>query len=273
MASEPPSDDLTLQEVADELGVHYMTAYRYVRIGVLPARKEGRSWKVARADLEAMQAEPEPVAARGDTPWSERLARRLLAADEAGAWRVIEAALAAGTTPKEALLDIITPAMGRIGDLWADKTVGVDEEHAASAICLRLIGRLGARFARRGLTKGTVVLGTTEHELHGLPTAIVAEVLRQEGYEVRDLGPLVPPSDFAGAARRASQLVAVGVSATTPDQDENIAESLRTLRKAVDVPVFVGGAAVRSEEHAQELGADGWAHNAEALIALIADGT
>ena len=30
--------DLTLQEAADLLGVHYMTAYRYVRTGRLPAR-------------------------------------------------------------------------------------------------------------------------------------------------------------------------------------------------------------------------------------------
>ena len=30
---------LTLQEAADELGVHYMTAYRYVRLGQLQAHK------------------------------------------------------------------------------------------------------------------------------------------------------------------------------------------------------------------------------------------
>lgn len=269
MASDSTSDELTLQEVADELGVHYMTAYRYVRIGVLPARKEGRSWKVARTDLEDMQTPREPATVRGDTPWSERLARRLVAGDEPGSWGVIEAALAGGNTAQEALLEVISPAMGRIGELWADDSVGVDEEHAASAICLRLIGRLGARFARRGLSKGTVVIGTTEHELHGLPSAIVSEVLRQEGYDVLDLGPLVPPSGLAHAARSASQLVAVGVSATIPDQDESIAESVHAVQDAVDVPVFVGGAAVRSEEHASRLGADGWAVDAHALIALV----
>jgi len=33
------SGDLTLHEAAELLGVHYMTAYRYVRLGLLPAVK------------------------------------------------------------------------------------------------------------------------------------------------------------------------------------------------------------------------------------------
>jgi len=32
---------MTLQEVADHLGVHYMTAYRYVKLGLLYARSRG----------------------------------------------------------------------------------------------------------------------------------------------------------------------------------------------------------------------------------------
>ena len=39
--SDTTGDDLTLHEAADVLGVHYMTAYRYVRLGLLPAAKAG----------------------------------------------------------------------------------------------------------------------------------------------------------------------------------------------------------------------------------------
>ena len=41
----------TLHEVADELGVHYMTTYRYVRLGMLPARKVGSTWRVKASDV------------------------------------------------------------------------------------------------------------------------------------------------------------------------------------------------------------------------------
>ncbi|MDA8269090.1 MAG: helix-turn-helix domain-containing protein [Actinomycetota bacterium] len=37
------SDVIGLQQAADRLGVHYMTVYRYVRTGRLPATKVGGS--------------------------------------------------------------------------------------------------------------------------------------------------------------------------------------------------------------------------------------
>ena len=41
-------DLLTLQEAADELKVHYMTAYRWVRKGELEAFKAGGRLRVSR---------------------------------------------------------------------------------------------------------------------------------------------------------------------------------------------------------------------------------
>lgn len=269
MPDQTPDDELTLQEVADELDVHYMTAYRYVRIGMLPARKVGRSWVVLRADLDALRRDQVAPADRGEAPWAERLTRRLIAGDEAGAWTVVEASLAAGHSAEEALTTVVSPAMRAVGDLWEAGEIGVDQEHTASAICLRLLGRLGARFARRGVSKGTVVLGTTADELHGLPTAIVAEVLRQAGFEVIDLGPMVPPAAFANTAAHADELVAVGVSATLRDQDEAVRDTVHALQERVEVPVFIGGAAIESADHAERLGADGWARTATELVEMV----
>ena len=42
---------LTLAEAAQELGVHYMTVYRYVRTGRLPARQVAGEWQIEPADL------------------------------------------------------------------------------------------------------------------------------------------------------------------------------------------------------------------------------
>ena len=262
---EDTKTDLTLHEVADELGVHYMTAYRYVRIGVLPARKAGRTWRVSRDDLDAYLTKDSRPTLRGDAPWEERLSRRLVAGDEAGAWKVVEAALAAGSTAEDAVTQVIAPAMRRVGDLWEQGEIGVDEEHTASAVCLRLLGRLGSRFARRGVSRGTVVVGTTREDLHGLPTAMVAEALRQAGFEVIDLGPMVPPEAFAATAARTDRLVAVGVSATLAGQDDAVRETVAKVREAVEVPVVVGGRAIESAAHASALGADGYAANATEL--------
>ena len=91
--------DLTLQAAADALGVHYMTVYRYVRLGVLPAERRGRSWVVRQEDLDHFVAERnEPVepGTRRSVDWASRLERRLLAGDRAGAKSVVDAALSAG---------------------------------------------------------------------------------------------------------------------------------------------------------------------------------
>ena len=48
--------ELTLQEAADLLGVHYMTAYRYVRTGRLAATRINGKWVVARSSLDRDQA-------------------------------------------------------------------------------------------------------------------------------------------------------------------------------------------------------------------------
>ena len=52
--------DLTLQEAADLLGVHYMTAYRYVRTGRLPGTRVGAHWHVRHADLDKIAAAAPP---------------------------------------------------------------------------------------------------------------------------------------------------------------------------------------------------------------------
>ena len=77
---------MTLQEAADQLGTHYMTVYRYVRLGRLPARKVGGTWEVEKADVEALQTGGEQkVRPRHSADWSARLEARLVEGDEAGA--------------------------------------------------------------------------------------------------------------------------------------------------------------------------------------------
>ena len=159
---------MTLQEVADELGVHYMTAYRYVRLGMLGATKRGRSWEVTRDDLDAFitgQSLPSPD--RGATPWDERFLNRILAPDDAGAWAVIEAALAGGVTPADVYMKVFTPAVRRIGDLGVEGEVARAEEHAASPGTPRVVAGLAPRLVGRGVRGGPVGLGANKDRTLG----------------------------------------------------------------------------------------------------------
>src|ERR1700749_5175092 len=47
---------MQLRDAAEILGVHYQTAYAWVRQGVLPARKTGRGYEVSEGDVSALAA-------------------------------------------------------------------------------------------------------------------------------------------------------------------------------------------------------------------------
>lgn len=257
------SDDLTLHEAAALLGVHYMTAYRYVRLGQLPAEKLGGIWRVSRDEVERLRdgVSETPLPLGGDgrrrAPWAARIEARLLAGDARGAWGVIEAAVTAGTELDGVYLDVLGPAMSSIGDRWERGEIDVSVEHRASAIAMRLVGRLGPRFVRPGRTRGVVLLGAPAGEHHALPVALAADLVRQHGWEVSDIGADVPESSFVHAALTTPDVVAVGVSVTV---DENLPAArsvLAALRDAASgVLLVVGGRAVRSDAEAVALGAD-----------------
>ncbi len=270
MTSQPGS--MTLHEAAEALGVHYMTAYRYVRLGQLEARKVGGTWQVAEVDLEAYQARPAAASGtRQCAPWAQRLEHRLVAGDANGAWGVIEAALSGGSDVEEIYLDVVSPAMSSIGERWSLGELDVAVEHRASVIVTRLLGRLCHRFARRGRSKGTVVLGAPSGEFHSLPVAMAADLVRQNGWEVSDLGADLPPRSFVHAANEADDLVAVGLSVTVESSLAALRESLVALRDGVssDVLLIVGGRAIRDRAHAVELGADDFAADGRSFGVLL----
>lgn len=265
----PARVDLRLQEAAERLGVHYMTAYRYVRLGLLPARKDGAEWRVRLADLETFRANPRPAGRTRRAPWAERFESRLLAGDAASAWAVVESALAGGADLAELYLGVMTPALVSIGERWASGEVDVAVEHRASVITEGILGRLAPRFSRRGRTRGTVVVGAVPGERHAIPVAFVADVIRVAGFGVVNLGADVPSASFAVAATEADRLVAVGVSSTMPGRDRAVTGTIRAVRRAVAVPVVVGGAGVDGDDHARRLGADGWARDARGAAVLL----
>ena len=272
-----------------------MTAYRYVRNGTLPAHKSGGEWQVDPADLATLKAH-RPTASGGERPRSGgerprsggerprsggerpprrsvhrvRLERRLLAGDEAGAWGVIEAAMASGAEPAEILTEMLSPSLRSIGQRWADGELVIADEHRASAVAQRLIARMGPRFHRPGRRKGSVVLGSVAGDRHSLPTAILSDLLRGAGLEVTDLGPDCPASSFVDAVEWAGSPSAVGVCVTAPEAVDAVPDVLAAMRAGgVTCPVVVGGGAIGDHATAMSLGADLWAGPIDEVIELF----
>ncbi len=267
-----PDDALTLHEAAEELGVHYMTAYRYVRLGLLVANKRKGVWSVQRSAIDAFRAgsDRSPVTAGQRAPWSERFEVLLVSGDAQGAWGVVDKALASGMSLDSVYLDVLTPAMVSIGERWSAGELDIGIEHRASGIAMRIIGQIGPRFARRGRSRGQIVLASPTGELHGLPLAMLSDLLRLEGWSVADLGPNLPAASLVRLLQDTPDAVAIGLSASSIESLAALAEMCATVRQAVpDLLVVVGGGAIRHREHAQALGAHEWAMTSEQMSDLI----
>lgn len=267
--------DLTLQEAADRLGVHYMTVYRAVRTGRLPASKVDGAWGVRAEDLDAY-ASGRPIDGLATRPRLRiQLESRLLAGDEAGAWTIVEQAIASATDPAILHTELILPALHSIGDRWADGEISVLDEHQASTIAGRVVARLGPRFRSTPAPDRVIVIGAPTGERHGLVTAIMSDLLRGRGFDVIDLGADTPPASFVDTITTAMDgsrtLAAVVVAIQHSDGAAFLAETISAIRTVTDVPILLGGNGVPSDITTSENDARYLAGTADDLLRIVDD--
>ena len=208
MATES-TELLTLHEAADRLGVHYMTVYRRVRLGMLTAHKVGGQWRVDPADLVGpwRAAAGRRARATDETPSGPgRTARSAgrppawpeLAGDVAGSWQLVEAAMAAGVEPADVYVDILGPAMHDIGDGWQRGDWGsIRSTWPRGCAVHRRPHGIGSSGGRR---LGTVLVAMPTGERHA-GAAMLADILAWEGYEVLNLGADTPPASSLRGGR------------------------------------------------------------------------
>jgi MerR family transcriptional regulator, light-induced transcriptional regulator len=252
-AAEPDDDDLlTLQEAADALKVHYMTAYRWVRRGELPAFKAGGRLRVRAADMAAFVRDREvdtalPAREHRRTDWPthvERLYHHLMEGAAADASALVRKVIADGAPVGDVYIRLIAPALHRIGEEWAQGRITIPEEHRATEIVAGITARLGDHFRRRGPARGSAITLTPPGDAHALAAGMVADFLRGGGYDVHHLGANVPAEDL----RLFVSMVepdAVCISVTRTDLPEGVLADLAGVaREREGVLVIVGGQGV-----------------------------
>jgi excisionase family DNA binding protein len=195
---------MQLREAAEALGVHYQTAYAWVRQGTLPARKTGRGYEVSDDDVSALAERrasgtpPRPeVRVRDWSAQADRLYDAIVSGDETLARHDFDR-LALGVPLIGLCERVITPALRRVGDQWAAGELTIAAEHRASAICERLIApRL---HQPPGRPRGIAVTATPPGERHGLPALMAAACLREDRWLVHHLAADLPVGEVIGLA-------------------------------------------------------------------------
>ena len=126
-------------------------------------------------------------------------------------------------------------------------------------------------------SRGKVVLGSVQGDLHDIGKNLVGIMLEGAGFEVVDLGTDVPPEKFIDTAKVEDASV-IGLSSlltTTMDIMKGVVNLVGEQGLSDKVKVIVGGAPL-SEEFAQSIGADSYGYDAanavEKVMALVEEG-
>ena len=180
--------------------------------------------------------------------------------DEQKLAELTEEVIGSGTDLIGALQKAYAVGIRKVGDLFESGEYFLPELVSAGAMVKEAVQKVESLIpADKNFSKGKIVLGTVEGDIHDLGKNLVGSMLSAGGFEVVDLGVDCSADKFIDRAiEEKAQLIGASclLTMTTPE----LGKLLRRLkeREVRDrFKVIVGGAAV-DKSWAEEIGADGY---------------
>jgi methylmalonyl-CoA mutase cobalamin-binding domain/chain len=163
----------------------------------------------------------------------------------------VEAALAAGTDPRQVIEQALTPAIKAVGAAFSCGDMFLPELIMASNAMQEAMKVLTPLLAGRTdrPRRGKVLIGTIKGDLHDIGKNIVRALLEGNGFQVVDIGIDNAPEKFVQAAQAHSPDV-IGYSGLLTTTLGGMPEQLEALKKAGirdKVVTIVGGAPVTAD--------------------------
>lgn len=242
----------------------------------LPSESGARAADVCRVALgELERGRPAlPSFLRADTPHGRLAASYLLAlleGDRVRASRQILDAVQDGVSVPDLYLRVLLPAQQEVGRMWEADEINAAEEHFATATTRAILAQLRPRAPMSERNGKTLLAAAVTGNQHDLGLQVVADFFEMDGWKVIQLGSDVPIPDLAQAVEF-YQPDLLALSASLHPQLVTLTETIQTVRRGqrgAEVKILVGGRALaEATDLAGQLGADGYAADPHAAVAL-----
>jgi 5-methyltetrahydrofolate--homocysteine methyltransferase len=151
-----------------------------------------------------------------------------------------------GGRPIEVIEGPLMDGMNVVGDLFGSGKMFLPQVVKSARVMKKAVAHLipyiEAEKEEGAKAKGRIIMATVKGDVHDIGKNIVGVVLQCNGYEVIDLGVMVPWSKILEAANE-NQADIIGLSGLiTPSLDEMVTVAEEMQRAEMTIPLLIGGA-------------------------------
>jgi len=200
---------------------------------------------------------------------SENIAALIAEVEEDKTLAEVRKALDEGTDPLS-LVEALREGMSVVGDRYEAKEYFLPDLILSAEIFKQSIALIEPHLKNESASsKGNVVIGTVQGDIHDIGKNIVATMLRCAGYEVQDLGVDVAPQTFVDKAKETGAgLVAMsGLLTLAFDSMKNTVDAIQEAGLRDGLKIIIGGGPV-NEKVLEYSGADAYGKDPSEAVKL-----
>ena len=210
-------------------------------------------------ELRKISGSEEEVAPKKKMTTREEVFSAVLEGEKDSIHALINRALEEKIPALELFMDIMTPAIRKLGDLFGEKKKFIPHLVASADTMKKGMSILTPILLSGGTVekKGTIIFATVKGDVHDIGKNVCCIMLENFGWKVVDLGRSVPMEEIFEAAEthKADILALSALMTTTMIRMPEIIDEVK--KRNLPYKVMVGGAVV-TKSFADEIGADGY---------------
>jgi 5-methyltetrahydrofolate--homocysteine methyltransferase len=189
-----------------------------------------------------------------DLPLDQRLANYIIEGTRDGLLADLERKRAEGAAPLDIVNGPLMAGMAEVGRLFNANELIVAEVLQSAEAMKAAVSHLEQFMEKADTAKrGRVVLATVKGDVHDIGKNLVEIILKNNGYEVVNLGIKVPPDELIKAYQE-HKPDAIGLSGLLVKSAQQMVITASDLREAgIAIPLLVGGAALSAKFTQQKI--------------------
>lgn len=193
----------------------------------------------------------------------EKLRKAIVIGDQETAVNVTNQAIQVGIGIKEILNEGMIKAAEEVGKLYEDEEYFLPDLLITGDVVASVMDILKPLLEKNTQeSKGKILIGTVEGDIHDIGKTLVVTLLRGQGYDILDLGIDISPDIFVNKAREFKPDI-IGLSGLLTSSISKMHETIIALKKdEIPSKVIIGGGIVSKNScamiGADDCAKDGW---------------